>query len=750
MRCNSSGDSESVRRSRIAVTPTTTGLTLLLVLTAGPAPLPAQGGGTWSDIEHYRVELARVSDTFQLRKSEYALGGNGGTPESEARRLLRRGLVRLRLGEMGDGWSFGRAAGDFSDAARAEPDFGAYAWYARGMALRAQYDWHAANRMNIGKRVGFGSLEDAVDAFATSLRRDPTYAPAIAALFDAAVTLRDTTRLREVVLPALRTAASIGLTDPGAFLALNRAERVMGDGGNAVEAARAFLAHGGNPGLGLRELAASALVVGDPVGDSAYFAGAAYDDSAAVAGYREDLALIADDSVLAGFDAVSGPARVEFLRQLWRDKDREALRDPGERLREHYRRINHAERYYKLEVNRRYYSTWPSGHDQPDMYRSGSMRFDDRGIVYIRYGEPSDIVKTVTMWIYPNETWTYRRADGDFLLHFAANVGGDIHDLRLIPSVTAIDGVDAGNADNPATLFAFLDRCRIYEPYCKYLNWGALGRQRILREERAVVLASVNWAVSTDGQELRFARPLAAAARAFAVGQAGDRQLVHVAYQVALDRPDSFPDDVVFRVPLRVRVNLSDSLGHSHGWVDTTSTILLPGGGQTERQVDAVGRVTLSAPTGRWRYQVALSYDDSTGRVIRSDTVLVGRFDGSRLAVSDLVLSKDGRGAPWVPAPGDTAWFNPRTTWSRTDVLAVYHEVYGLEAGTGYREELVLRKGKKVELTLGWSGVAQGETLRVARILALEKVKPGNYVMEFVVRLPDGRKATTRQTLTVE
>jgi hypothetical protein len=211
------------------------------------------------------------------------------------------------------------------------------------------------------------------------------------------------------------------------------------------------------------------------------------------------------------------------------------------------------------------------------------MRFDDRGVVYVRYGEPSDIVKTVTFGIYPNETWTYRRADGDMLLHFAANFGGDIHDMRLIPSVTAIDGVDPGNADNPATLFAFIDRCRIYEPYCKYLNWTASKRQRVILEERAIVITSVNLAVSTDGQELRFARPLATRAKAFAVGRTGDHQLVHIAYQVSLDRPDSLPGDVAFRVPLRVRVNLADSTGHSRGWVDTTTTILLPGGGMTDR-----------------------------------------------------------------------------------------------------------------------------------------------------------------------
>ncbi len=730
------------------------GIALGILLGAGATirPLPAQTQRAWSDLEQYQTVLASVSDTVQLRRSERSSHGRGATSETEARRLVRRGLIRIRLGEMGDGLSFGRAARDFSGAARAEPDW-AFPWYGRGVALRGQYQWLADDRMNIGKRVGFGSLEDAVEAFAEALRREPDYVPALRALYEAGVTLRDTVRLATVVLPALRAAVQAGVVDPEVLRALNRAERVVGDQARAVEAARALVARDDAAGLALHELAASALALGDPVGDSAYYAGAALDDSIAVAAYREDLALIADDSVLAGFDATRGAARAEWLRTFWTDHGRAAFRSDAERLREHYRRIAHAERYFGLEVNRRHYTDGDepgsNGFGHGDLYRSGSLRFDDRGIVYVRYGEPSAKVLTVTYGIQPNETWTYRRADGDYLLHFAANPGGDIHDYRLIPSVASIGGVDA-IADSPATLFAFTDRCRIYPPYCKYLNWGSFGQARILREERAIVRASVTQTVTTDGHELRFARALDAVAKAFAVGEAGDRQLVHVVYQVALQRPDSLAEDVVFRTPLRVRVNLMDSAGRSRAWLDTATSILTQGGGITREQVDAVGRVTLPVPAGVWRYQIALSYDDSTGRVIRSDNVAVGRFDGRTLAVSDLVLSKDGKGAPWVPAPGDTAWFNPRTTWSREDVLAVYHEVYGLTPGTEYREELVLRRGKKAELTLGWSGVAREPTLRVARMLALTKVKRGDYLMEFVVTLPDGRKASTRQPITVE
>ncbi|HWA56404.1 MAG TPA: GWxTD domain-containing protein, partial [Gemmatimonadales bacterium] len=594
---------------------------LLLLVFTGTGRGEAQARQAWADLEHFQAELAAVSDTVQLRRSERAFGGRAASTQNEARRLLQRGLVRVRLGEMGDGLSFGRAARDFSGAADREPGW-PFAWYARGVALRGQYQWLADDPMNIGKRVGFGSLEGAVDAFAEALRHDPGYVPALRALYEAAVTLRDTTRMSTIVLPALRAGVAAGVSDPEVLLALTRAERVVGDQGHAVEAAKTLVGVAAQRGLALHELAASALALGDSTGSAAYYAGAALDDSASVAAYREDLALIADNTALAEFDASRGDARAAWLREFWSDHGRASLRSGEERLREHYRRIAYAERHFGLEVNRRYYTSSTSPYaqlGQGDMYRSGSMRFDDRGIVYIRHGEPSARVLTVTYGIQPNETWTYRRADGDLLLHFAGNVGGDIHDLRLIPSVAAIGGVDAGNADNPATLFAFNDRCRVYAPYCKYLNWGDFGRQRIIREERGVVAASTSLAVLTDGQELSFSRPLGAEAKAFAVGQAGDRQLLHVAYQVALRRPDSLPDDAVFRTPLRVRVNLMDSTGRSRGWLDTTTVMLQQGGGVRERDVDAVGRVTMTAPAGHWYYRVAISYDDSTGRVIRSD-----------------------------------------------------------------------------------------------------------------------------------
>jgi GWxTD domain-containing protein len=708
-----------------------------LCLTLLAAPASAQSPQVRADLEQFRVTLAQTRDPDSLHLLEVRFGAQGRTDESEALRRIRRGLVRLRIGELGDGWSFGRAADDFGRATELEPDW-TEAWRARGVAQRTEGQWQAANPMNLGKRVGLGSIEDAVRSFARAIQADSTNAVAGRALFEAAIELRDTAELRRTALPALRQVALAGAADTGVLLALCRAERLIGDSANALSAARQYLAQGGTRGLGLRELAWSAFVAGEPGGDSVYYTGAIEDDSASVAAYREDLALIADDSALAGFDQAQGAARAAWLRTFWEDKARHALRSPAARLGEHYRRISHAERYFGLEVNRRHFS-------ETDMVRSGSMRFDDRGVVYVRYGEPKEIASTVTYGIQPNESWHYLRADGDLLLHFAANAGGDIRDYRLVPSVMAIGGVNG----DPALSFALNDRCAMYEAYCKLMVWGPFGQAKLLGAEDAIVRASVAWAIHGDGFELGFARPLEAAAAAFAVGRMPGGQLVHVVYQVALEAPDTLPPDAVFRLPLRVRADLFDAAGHSGGWIDTTTAVLLQGSDLAPGGVDAVGRVTVVMPPGRWRYRIALSSGDSTGLVLPTDSLAVAPYDGSRLALSDLVLSKSGRGARWVPEAGDTAYFNPRRVWLRSDTLALYHEIYGLAPGALYAAKLVVRKGRRAALTLKWEGNATGEVTRVNRTLSFATVRPGDYELEVEVRDGADRRAVTSRRIRI-
>ncbi len=705
------------------------GVALLGVSSAATAQSPSVRAA----LEGFARDLGQTADSEALRALEARFGGRGASPEQESLRRMHRGLVRLRLGETGDAGKVDAAAEDFDRARHLTPAW-SEAHYAYGLARYAAYRQLAADPLHLGTRVGYGALEDAEDAFVRALAADPTNQPALRSLAQTSRQLHDTTRLAESVLPGLRAARAAGVADTLLLLLLGRTERLMGDSTAADRAHRDYV-RAAPSGLSYREAAWSAFQAGDPAGDSLYYAGAVLEDSAGVAAYREDLALIAPDSALVEFDAIGGPDRGAMLRRFWTARDREDLRPDGSRLREHYRRLSIAERRFGLEVNRRYYS-------DSDIYRSGSSRFDDRGIVFLRYGEPDRRIVTVTFNIQPNESWLYRRSDGDLLVHFAANAGGDIHDLRLIPTVLAIGGLrDPAQGDELPIVLG--ERCELLETYCKLLGWGPYGRARALADERRLVAASTGILTTTDDHELRFARGIGGRVAALAIGAAGNRSLVHLTWVLPVDDPS--PDGRVAR-PLRVRLALLPLDGGDPVALDTVveAEVRRDGGGAT-----ATGRAALAVPAGRWRVRAALALDDSTGRVFPTDSVTAPPVDGRTLAVSDLALSGPGRGVAWSPEASDTAYLSPFFEWRRSDTLSLYHEIYGLAPGSRYLGELRVRRGRRVVLSLADAGEGADGPTRVTRTLSLARLRPGAYTIEIVITDERGRVARRSRALQV-
>ncbi len=125
------------------------------------------------------------------------------------------------------------------------------------------------------------------------------------------------------------------------------------------------------------------------------------------------------------------PAGRAYLRRFWGQRDRAELRADGERLREHYRRLFYARKNFQLTTNNRHY-------DIVERYRSGSRDFDDRGVIYIRHGEPSSRASYAAPGLEPNESWRYARTDGDLIFHFIARE--DVQDFKLVESLFDVLG----------------------------------------------------------------------------------------------------------------------------------------------------------------------------------------------------------------------------------------------------------------------------------------------------------------------
>ena len=122
-----------------------------------------------------------------------------------------------------------------------------------------------------------------------------------------------------------------------------------------------------------------------------------------------------------------------FFRTMWTRRDPMPAARINWRLVEHYRRLLVAERDYAYYGHR-------NGFNNPDEGRvldfpntaALNREFNDRGLIYIRHGEPDERVVTVREKVPANESWQYRAEGMDF--HFIVATTGD--NWRLVPVIT--------------------------------------------------------------------------------------------------------------------------------------------------------------------------------------------------------------------------------------------------------------------------------------------------------------------------
>jgi GWxTD domain-containing protein len=706
-----------------------------------PNPLAGQALAERHALTALVDTLRAVSDTGALRRREAALGPLAKDRDSALARV-RLGLVRLRLAELGASADAKAAVRVLRQAAERRQRW-PYAWYALGLAEAQRASWEQADRLALGSRVGVGNLERSTERHRRALEADPTFAPAAVELAELTLSLHDTSLMRPAVMALRRAAAQPGAR-PEVLLAAGRLERAAGHLDSASVAFERFLAAGGSRAVGLLELARTRLSGGREDAQAGYYEGAALDDSAAVAGYRADLAMIAADAELEEFDQARGPARAEVLRQFWTDRDRLEMRAPGERIREHYRRLLHARRNFALTVSRRFYGS-------ADAYRSGGLEIDDRGVIYVRHGEPAERLRPFVYGLMPNESWRFNRADGDLLLHFSAGYdsngggGGDLYDYRLVESVLDLRGASDAPEDQ-----LLLSRESLSGVYRRMLHWGPYGAAHSRARERGIGRASIVFGTTTDSYELQFPDTLSGVVDMVAVGAVGSRALAHLVFAIA--QPGTRPEHDAggVRYTVRLRAVASDAGGRPFSDLDTT--IVFRASTPLDRAQYLIGRAELPLPSGHWTWRAALQVGDSAGIVLPRDTVRVVTPAGG-LSLSDLALGIRGASARWEPVPGDTVLLTPFDLFYEGAEVELYYEAGGATPGAAYRHDIAVFRvrGKpgvverRPVVTLGFDERAADPLVRSHRVLQLARLKPGRYVIEVKVGTPEGEDISRRR-----
>jgi GWxTD domain-containing protein len=691
-------------------------------------------------LETFRDSLLQTADTTALIAFERRMVEEAKTDRENALRHLRIGFVNLRLGDLGLERHYEDAASEFNWVTELRPTW-PYGWFGLGFAEIGIGEPQIALVAGLQNMFGKDHMTKGALAFAHAAEVDPTFVRGLAELANTALNQRVNIKL-DLAREALRVASTTAARkNPEVLLWRGRVEREVGSIDTAVASFQGYLAgEGVNRAVGLLELARTQFVAGQAAGAESYFAGAAIDDPSGIAEYRKDIAYISPDSIMQEFDRVSGAERVAFLRKFWTTRDRADLRRDNERLIEHYRRVHYAKRNFALVSTKRHY-------DIAERYRSNSKDFDDRGVIYIRHGEPTDRATLGIPNIELNETWKYTKVDGDLVFHFVARE--DVQDYKLVESLYDVLGFanavrfQTGDSlgDGQAVTRLLESRERIDPIYSRLQGVGRSGRITMTGDERRMGQRSITVGTSSDSYELRYQENLRARTDVMAVGRSEAGNLLQVTWAIpgATLKPVTHELGLVY--PVRLRVSVSDEQGNVVAALDTTKMFLSPVAIPPKENL--VDRMTLPVPPGRLSYRIAVDQEERSGIVMPRDSIDVGLFDGSTFTVSSVVLGARNANLRWLRQPGDTIFFNPTGVYRQNADMELYYEVFGLNPGEPYNVELRVgrREGGRAAITLKYEEKAEGTVTRTRRSIKLERVRQGDYTLHLIVTTPDGRRA---------
>jgi GWxTD domain-containing protein len=731
------------------------GTILLALLPTIPLSIHAQSPADRIDLEHFRDSLASTADSTGLLALEKRMIDSAKVERGNSLLHLKLGFLSLRLGDLGGPSHYDDAASEFQWAIDLEPMW-PYSWYGMGLAEYGVGDSRVSFVTGLREMVGKDALSRSAVAFAKSAEVDPGFVRGLADLANTALRQRVTIKLG-VALEALRRAAHTPAGgDPQVLLARGRVEREVGARDSALAAFNTYLDRGPNHGLALLEVSRTLFLLGRLDGLRPYFEGAASDDSVSVAGYRTDLATIASDSVLQGFDQQEGSHRADYLRRFWGQRDQVELRPEGERLREHYRRLFYARKSFQLTSN---------NSNSSQRNQSGMRDLDDRGVIYIRHGEPSDRASYAAPGLQPNESWRYSRPDGDLIFHFIARE--DARDFKLVESLFDVLGFSGvvtlqqrnGVVDNAVAEQLMLSREQLSPIYQRLQGAGGyMSAVRYQNQERQAGQKSIALGTHSDSYELRFPKELKAHWEVLAVGRDSTGHQVQIAYAIAGSSLQPVAVTRGYLYSVRLRFVGIDAHGQVVASLDTTHHFVAPAPVPANEHL--VGRVETTVPSGSIHYRLALQQGEAAGLTIPRHRVRVGPGDPAGLSLSDLVLGVRTTNLAWRRTAGDTVLFNPLRTYRRSDKMELYYEIEGLKP-TPYTVKVTVRKkgsgggllskifGRKAALRLKFDDHATDSAVATHRSLKLNRLKPGDYVLEVTVADGGGRKDRRRQEFQV-
>jgi GWxTD domain-containing protein len=375
----------------------------------------------------------------------------------------------------------------------------------------------------------------------------------------------------------------------------------------------------------------------------------------------------------------TGAGRAAWVRNFWARRAARDLVSEDERLAEHFARLRYAhEAYRRTSEAAPRLST-----DQFD--RPHDEILDDRGLVYIRMGEPDRVIPCLLeqrnvyrTWVYPDE------GGGNAVVHFTPERKSEAWSLvTVLPSQCYYR---LGSSITDYYMLAFRlesgDRLRTLEEG---------------RRERDRAEAAAGAMLANDEHRLPLDRRLEFGFEwLFFHGHEPGSIEVTLAYAVPVEQLRCEDRETGRECDLQLRASIfgADTV------VDRFDMAARPPVGGARDWI--LGHLRGRAAPGRWGYRVAAfrpldpGSDDKVRGNITAGTFTVPWFlrfaDPPQISVSSLVVAHPGPGS-WERGQQAMA-LNPLHTYPPDATVDVYYEIYGLPEGQIFITEVTLLKEK--------------------------------------------------------
>lgn len=690
------------------------------------------------DLAPFQDSVQRISDVDELRGM--LAHRSGRDAEKSPVTLAERGFVALRLYDLTTRSDHSKLAEkSFEQAIKRQPDYG---WAHYGLGL-AYVTGPTANPEKLGWRAAF-VLDDVIAhatgndvrsrahrALVKAVRSEPAVPRAAELLADNALT-RNKRKTIEEARVALMTHVHKQPDDGDAWFAFARVSGELGDMAIAADALEQAALNGADGPAYARERAALLLRMTGREKEGAqlwfaYLTNLTGDEAAA---YFDDIRALLSKEEIEAWDTMDLAARGEFLRTFWDMRAALAGVEVHERLAEHYRRLTFARQRFYRESK---YGA-PLQNELRMLPFSQRSDYDDRGLIYIRHGQPHTQIGRSGMNRY--ESWAYNGIDGvKRVFHFfEVSVTKGYSLMHKLPcDATFLDD----RAELDPRFFKLASRCR------------AMDMLSLSADHRQVAFE----ALATDSDKPPFYKELPFFFDLYTFrGERGSTSVV-AAVAVPLEKMRSRNED--YR--LDVSLILADTASRRVIRQDDSLSLHVPGA-----QASDLFRlhVEVAAPPSTTTLQRVIVSDPSEPGIgkLYGGPFPVPDYSGTKLMMSDLVLAEPNRVGRW--RRGDVALALVPTGYFQGGSFNVFYEIYNIAPDAAYSTEIEIEPlresagdklralfGGKNKMTLRFSGVAND--VRNGTLQELRRVDAplpaGKYRMKVSVTNTDTRETVAAQ-----